>query len=322
MGRNVVVTGGAGFIGSNLVRTLRAAPEIDRITVLDDLSSGDRANLEGVDAVELVVGSILDADVLDAVVRGADVVVHLAAEVSVPRSVEDPAACHETNATGTVRVLEAARRHGGPQTIVASSSAVYGSAPVLPKSEDLPVSPPSPYAVSKVATEQYALAYGACYDLPTLAFRFFNVYGPYQPAGHAYAAVVPAFLDAALAGRAVTIHGDGEQTRDFVFVGSVTQAIVDAILRGVTHPEPVNLAFGTRASLLELLEAMEDVLGEPIERVHTEPRAGDVRHSQADDRRFRELFPDLTPVSLHDGLEATVAWFRNPAPPIVAADGA
>ncbi|NIS29091.1 MAG: NAD-dependent epimerase/dehydratase family protein, partial [Actinobacteria bacterium] len=191
----VVVTGGAGFIGSNLCERLSRDPEFDEVVALDDLSSGFADNLEGMD-VELVVGSILDPDVLDRVCAGAAAIVHLAARGSVPKSVENPLESHDRNATGTLQVLEAARRAGGVHTIVSSSSSVYGSTPDLPKHEDLPTRPMSPYAVSKVATEWYTLAYQHSYGLPTLSFRFFNVYGPRQPAGHAYAAVIPAWISA------------------------------------------------------------------------------------------------------------------------------
>ena len=306
----VVVTGGAGFIGANLCRTLVATPGVDGVVALDDLSTGSGANLAGVDGVELVVGSILDPDALDAVVPDAGAVVHLAARPSVPRSLLDPLASHEANATGTLQVLEAARRHGGPTVVVASSSSVYGANPELPKHEGLVPMPVSPYAVSKLATESYALAYTASFGLPTLAFRFFNVFGPLQAPGHAYAAVIPAFLDAALAGAPLTVHGDGGQTRDFTYVGTVCAVLAEAVVRPVTAPRPVNLAFGTRVSLLEVIALIEDLLGHPVERTHTDPRAGDVRDSQADQTALRRLFPDVRPVPLADGLAATIDWFR------------
>ena len=170
--------------------------------------------------------------------------------------------------------------------------------------------PVSPYAVSKLATESYALAYTASFGLPTLAFRFFNVFGPLQAPGHAYAAVIPAFLDAALAGAPLTVHGDGGQTRDFTYVGTVCAVLAEAVVRPVTAPRPVNLAFGTRVSLLEVIALIEDLLGHPVERTHTDPRAGDVRDSQADQTALRRLFPDVRPVPLADGLAATIDWFR------------
>ena len=307
----VVVTGGAGFIGANLCRTLIATPDVTEVVALDDLSTGSKANLAGVSGVELVEGSILDTALLDEVVPGATAIVHLAARPSVPRSIVDPVASHEVNATGTLQVLEAARRHGGPQVVVASSSSVYGSNPTLPKREDLVPMPVSPYAVSKLATESYALAYAHSYGLPTLAFRFFNVFGPLQAPDHAYAAVIPAFLSAALAGEPLSVHGDGGQTRDFTYVGTVCSVLSDAVVRAVVNPRPVNLAFGNRVSLLEVIAMIEAILGHPVERNHTAPRAGDVRDSQADQTNLAQLFPGVSPVQLESGLVATVAWFRD-----------
>ena len=304
------MTGGAGFIGANLCRQLLGTTGIDRVVVLDDLSTGFRSNLDGVD-VELVEGSFLDVDTLDRCAAGCSAIVHLGARPSVPRSVVDPVASHEANATGTLRVLEAARRADQAHVIVASSSSVYGANPTLPKHEDLATRPRSPYAASKLAAESYALAYGSSYDLPTLAFRFFNVFGPLQAAGHAYAAVVPAFVSAALAGDPVTIHGDGTQSRDFTFVETVTSVITDAVLRTVTSADPVNLAFGSRTTLLELVDRIEQLLGHPIERDHVERRAGDVDHSQAANDRLLALFPDVVPTPLDDGLRRTVDWFRS-----------
>ncbi len=305
----VVVTGGAGFIGANLVRRL-LADGTDEVAVVDDLSSGRRDNLDGLDA-ELHVGTILDADLLDEVFAGADAVVHLAARPSVPRSIEDPVASHHANATGTLEVLQAARRAGNPHVVVASSSSVYGANPTLPKSEDLRTEPLSPYAVSKLATETYAAAYAYCFDLPVLPFRFFNVYGPLQPAGHAYAAALPTFIDAALRGVPIPVDGDGEQTRDFTYVGSVTTAIAEAVRRRVTSTEPVNLAFGSRRTILAAIDEIEGILGAEVAREHRDPRPGDVRHSQADGSRLASLLPDIEPVPFSQGLSETIAWFRT-----------
>ncbi len=305
----VVVTGGAGFIGANLVRRMAEQSDVDEVVVVDDLSTGARQNLDGLD-VELVEGSVTDAALLDTAFAGAGAVVHLAARSSVPRSVAEPMAAHHANVTGTAEVLEAVRRAGGPQLIVASSSSVYGANPTLPKHEDLTPMPVSPYAATKLATEAYALAWADVYDLDVLAFRFFNVFGPLQAPGHAYAAVVPAFLDAVMAGRPLPVHGDGEQTRDFTYVGSLCAVIIDAIARRVASPVPVNLAFGSRVSLLEVIAEIESIVGRELPVDHPPPRGGDVRHTQADTTRLRGLFPDCEPVALRDGLEATVEWFR------------
>ena len=306
----VLVTGGAGFIGSNLCRRLVAGSGPPAVVVLDDCSTGSLANLAGV-PVEVVEGSVLDPDVVGPLARDADVVVHLAAIGSVPRSVEAPVATHAANATGTLAVLEAARAGGVGQVIVASSSSVYGANPELPKHEGLAQLPMSPYAASKLATEGYALAYQHTYGLPVLALRFFNVFGPHQAVGHAYAAVVPAFVDAALAGRPIPVHGDGTQSRDFTFVGTVTAVIEAAIARAVVHPEPVNLAYGTRTDLLTLIGLLEEVLGRPLARTHGPRRAGDVDHSRADDARLRHLFPEVDPVPLRAALAETVAWYAS-----------
>lgn len=309
----VVVTGGAGFIGANLCRRLAATPAVEHVVAIDDLSSGKAENLAGM-PVDLVEGSILDEALIGDVLRDAQAVVHLAARPSVPRSLRDPVATHHVNATGTVYVLEAARRHGA-HVIVASSSSVYGSTAELPKHEDLATRPLSPYGASKLATESYALAYQESFALPVLALRFFNVYGPLQPAGHAYAAVVPAFLDAALRGEPLTVYGDGRQTRDFTYVGTVTAALADAVVRRVTSPTPTNLAFGTRTSLLHLIDKLQIALGQRVQVRHEPPRSGDIRDSQAADARARQLFPDIAPVPLGDGLAETVQWFRSQLQP-------
>ena len=316
----VLVTGGAGFIGANLCRALARAEGFDRVVALDDLSSGRAGNLRDVDAVELVEGSILDHAVLDELVAGADAVVHLAARPSVPRSMADPVATHVVNTDGTVSVLEAVRRCPGserPQLIVASSSSVYGANPGLPKREDMVPQPMSPYAASKLAAESYALSYARSFAMPVLAFRLFNVFGPLQTADHAYAAAIPKFIAAALRGEPLEVHGDGTQTRDFTFVGSVVAVLEDCLRRGVVHDGPVNLAFGSRVSLLELIGILEGLLERPLDRRHSAPRPGDVPHSQAAQGLLRSLVPDIAPVSLEEGLRSTLAWacseHRSPA---------
>ena len=307
----VVVTGGAGFIGANLVRTLlsHAWPTI----VLDDFSTGSPKNLPNDINLKIVEGSILDRRILDTAMAGADSIVHLAARPSVARSIADPLTTHEINATGTLEVLECARRWDIHHVIVASSSSVYGSNPQLPKREDNVPMPMSPYAVSKLATESYALAYATCFDIDVLALRLFNVYGPLQRARHAYAAVIPSFVSAALADQPLVIYGDGLQTRDFTFVDSVVSVILSALSRRVAAAVPINVAFGERVSLLAIIEQLEAIVQHPLIRLHVDARLGDVRHSQADSGRLRALIPDSTGTTLHDGLEQTVAWFRSQA---------
>jgi UDP-glucose 4-epimerase len=305
----VLITGGAGFIGANLARVLEQDDAVAEVRVIDDLSTGSKENLVGL-AAELVHASILDVERLAEAVDGMTHVVHLAAVPSVPRSIEDPLRSHEANATGTLRVLEAARRGGNLHVTLASSSSVYGSNPAIPKTEDLQCRPMSPYAVSKLAAEQYAMAHAQCYGLPVLPFRFFNVFGPLQPAGHAYAAVVPAFINAALEDQPLQVHGDGRQTRDFTFVGTVAEVLRQAVVGSVTGA-PTNLAFGTRTSLLEAVDLLRDLVPRPLDVQHVAARVGDVRDSQADSTALRALFPDVEPVPLREGLRQTVEWFRS-----------
>jgi UDP-glucose 4-epimerase len=302
----VLVTGGAGFIGAHLCR--RLVERGHEVAALDDLSTGFRANLDGLGAT-LHVGSVLDVDVVGELVAAADSVVHLAAAISVPDSVTDPVGTNEVNVTGTLNVLCAARDHAA-HTVLASSAAVYGTSPEVPTHEELVPRPVSPYAVSKLATESYGLSFAANYQLPVIAFRFFNVYGPLQSPAHAYAAVVPAFVSALLDGRPLQVFGDGKQSRDFTSVSSLVAVLVDAVERRVAHDRPVNLAFGTSTTLLELIERLQRLTGLAATVEQREPRAGDVRVSQADTTLLRALFPLIVPQGLDDGLAETIGWFR------------
>jgi UDP-glucose 4-epimerase len=309
----VVITGGAGFIGTNLCRAFSEAPagaERPELVVLDDFSASHPSRLAGL-PVRVIRGSVLDPDALRRATEGADAVVHLAAVASVQESIENPLHVHEVNVTGTVAVLEAARQAGARHVVVASSSSVYGSSDALPKREDMLPRTESPYAAGKLAAESYALTWQRAYGLPVLALRFFNVFGPHQQPGTAYPAVVPAFLDAALAGRPLEVHGTGEQSRDFTYVASVCEVIADAVRRGVASDAPVDLGFGERTSLVELIALIEAAIGHPLERRHTEARPGDVLHSQAEGARLAELFPELRPVPLAEGLDATLRWLRE-----------
>lgn len=306
----VLITGGAGFIGSNLASFFKARDPHAEVRILDDLSTGRVANLDGLD-VRFVEGSILDNKLLKPLVYGVDSIVHLAAIGSVPRSVSAPRPTHDANSTGTLNVLEAARSAGVEHVVVASSSSVYGSNPALPKSEYDWTRPMSPYAVSKLATEGYANAYKFSYGMKTLAFRFFNVFGPRQPADHDYAAVIPKFLDAALNGHPLIVQGDGLQSRDFTFVETVCATIYESVRKRVTSVDPVNLAFGTNTTLITLIERIEEALGMKLAVEHVGARVGDVRASQSDGVRVKELFAGIEPISLDEGLNRTVAWFRS-----------
>lgn len=304
----VVVTGGAGFIGANLCRELVLARGYD-VVVLDDLSTGRRSNLNGLD-VDLRVGSILDPALVASAFRGADAVVHLAAVPSVPRSIVDPLRSHEVNTTGTLAVLEGARAEDA-HVVLASSSSVYGRNPVLPKTEGMLLAPASPYAASKAAGEAYAQAYRSAFGVECLIFRFFNVFGPLQSADHAYAAVLPVFIDAALRGRPLTVHGDGEQSRDFTFVQTVVEVLAASVEARRSHVTPVNLAFGTRTTLNEVIALLARIVDRPVKAIHSPERAGDVRHSQADNSVLRELFPTIRPVAFEPALTAAVEWMRS-----------
>jgi UDP-glucose 4-epimerase len=305
----LLITGAAGFIGSNLTRLALTAPGITDVRGMDDLSTGSRWNLDAID-VELVEGSILDDRVLDLAMSGCDAVVHLAALPSVPRSVLEPVRSHDANATGTLNVLEAARRHSVAHVVVASSSSVYGANPIMPKGELSWTRPLSPYAASKLAAEAYTLAYQASYGSSALAFRFFNVYGPHQRHDHPYAAVIPRFVHAALIGEPVVLYGDGRQSRDFTYVETACTVLLDAVRRKVDHPHPVNLAFGSRIDLHSVLTELEGILGRSIERQYAPERVGEVRHSAADSTLLHELFPDIVATPLSEGLAATVKWFE------------
>ena len=307
----VLVTGGAGFIGTNLTRHLLELSEVDEVRILDDLSTGFRSNLDLVREARFFEGSILDFDLLGKAVDGVDSIVHLAARPSVPRSIAEPRAAHEVNSTGTLNVLEVARAAGNIHTIVASSSSVYGANPTLPKHEDLATRPVSPYAASKLATESYTLAWQHSYGLPTLAFRFFNVYGPLQAAGHAYAAAIPTFIDAAINNRLIPLHGDGTQSRDFTYVGTVAAVITRCVIERITSPTPVNLAFGSNITLNEVIEGIGRELNQSVDVEYLPSRPGDVKHSQAANAELARLLPGLEPVSFDDGLRATVEWFRQ-----------
>ncbi|MHA1568961.1 MAG: SDR family oxidoreductase [Alphaproteobacteria bacterium] len=304
----ILVTGGAGFIGSHIVRALSERGRAVR--VLDNLSTGRRDNLAGLD-IDFLEGDICDDDTVDRAVRGTTAICHHAAMISVPRSVEDPAGSHAINIDGTVRLLEAARRHGAKRFVLASSAAIYGDEPSLPKTETSPLKPQSPYALHKLVGEQYLRLYNDLYGMDTLALRYFNVYGPRQDPKSPYAAVIPLFINALRDDHRPTVFGDGRQTRDFVYVADVVQANLAAL----EVPDPmgrvVNVAGGRQTSLLDLLAVLERIFQHKAEPLFADPRPGDVRHSVAAIEAARELLGYAPATSLEDGLTATAGWMTG-----------
>jgi nucleoside-diphosphate-sugar epimerase len=308
---NVLVTGGAGFIGSNLVGAL--AGDGHAVRVLDDLSTGRKENLDGVTGdVEVVLGDVRDRRLVRGALDGVEVVFHLAALPSVARSLADPRASHEVNVDGTLNVLLAAGDAGVRRLVYASSSSVYGDTPVLPKHEEMPVSPRSPYAAAKLAGEAYCRAFSHVYPLETVCLRFFNVFGPRQDPASQYAAVVPRFVTRMLAGEPAEVTGDGRQTRDFTFVANAVEACRLAAGAG---PEAVgqamNVGCADRISVLDLVGLINDLLGQRLDPVFTPARPGDVRDSQASTDKAERLIGYRPLVPVREGLAATVRWFAG-----------
>jgi nucleoside-diphosphate-sugar epimerase len=312
---NVLVTGGAGFIGSSLVRSLAA--DGHAVRVLDDFSTGKAANLDGVDGdLEVLEGDLRDPAAVAKAVAGAEVVHHLAALPSVARSVADPRASHEVNVSGTLNLLLAAVEAGVGRVVYASSSSVYGDTPVLPKHEDMPVSPRSPYAAAKLAGEAYCRSFARVYPIQTVCMRFFNVFGPRQDPGSRYAAVVPRFATRMLAGRPAEVTGDGRQTRDFTFVANAVRACRLAASAGPDAVgETMNVGCGDRISVLDLVELVNDLLPERVDPVFTPARAGDVRDSQASIAAAECLIGYRPLVGVREGVATTVRWFADSTTP-------
>jgi nucleoside-diphosphate-sugar epimerase len=304
-----LVTGGAGFIGSNIVR--RLLEEGEKVRVLDDFSTGRRENLEGLCGFEIFEGSLTKPNVVDKALDGVDYVLHQAAIPSVPRSVADPLKSNEANVTGTLMLLDAAKRAGVKRLVFAASSSAYGDTEVLPKVEDMPAKPLSPYAVNKYAGELYAKVYADIYGLETVCLRYFNIFGPYQDPASEYAAVIPKFILRMLKGEAPVIYGDGEQSRDFTYIDNAVEAnLLACKSEKVGRGEVINVACGERYSLNELVAALNEILGTKIEPLYDEARPGDVKHSLAAIERARELLGYEVKVDFHEGLKRTVEWFR------------
>jgi UDP-glucose 4-epimerase len=307
-----LVTGGAGFIGSHLVEALLDRGQ--RVRVLDNFSTGDRANLDGViDRIDLVEGDITDPETVRRATRDVEVVFHQAALASVPRSVANPLATHRACVDGTLNVLLAARDCGVRRVVYAASSSAYGNSATLPKSEHHTTAPLSPYAVAKLAGEQYCAAFSEVYRLETVRLRYFNVFGPRQSPDSPYAAVIPLFIQALTSGKRPVIHGDGQQSRDFTFVADVVQANLLAAQAPGVSGRVYNVACGRQTTLLDLAEHLNTLLGTRIAPKHTAPRAGDVKHSLADIHRAEEDLGYRPTTDVQAGLKQCLLWWRQRA---------
>jgi UDP-glucose 4-epimerase len=305
-----LVTGGAGFIGSHLVEALTATGR--RVRVLDDFSTGQRDNLAALNpAAEVLAGDVGDPAMVERAVAGAGVVFHLAALASVQRSVEDPAGTHRVCATGTLHVLDAARRAGVRRVVYAASASAYGIPEGEVQTETEPARPLSPYAAAKLAGEHYAHAFAATYGLETVSLRFFNIFGPRQRADSPYSGVIALFVEALLAGRTPRIHGDGLQSRDFTYVADVVQALLRAADVPGVGGRVYNVGTGRGTSLLELLAVLNRLLGTTSTPEHGPPRPGDIRHSRADITRARQELGYAPAVSFEEGLAQTVRWYQE-----------
>ncbi len=303
-----LVTGGAGFIGSHLAAELVSRGE--RVRIVDNLSTGKRKNLEVAAGAEFVHGDLADPDLARRVAEGVDYVLHQAAIPSVPRSVNDPITSNRANIDATLNMLVGARDAGVKRLVYAGSSSAYGDTPTLPKHEDMPAKPLSPYALQKLVGEQYCQMFTRLYGFEAVTIRYFNVFGPRQDPSSPYSGVISLFISALVDGRRPTIHGDGEQTRDFTYVANV----VDGVLRACDAPgaagETINVATGGHISLNELFRRLKDLTGATVEPVYGEPRPGDVKHSQADITKANRLLGYLPKVSFEDGLRRTLQWYR------------
>jgi UDP-glucose 4-epimerase len=303
--KKVAITGGAGFIGSNLASSL--IEKGYEVTIIDDLSTGLLANIDRKNS-DFNKLSITDASKLKKALKGAETIFHLGARGSVPRSIKNPVATHEVNATGTLNVLEAARESGA-HVIFSSSSSVYGRNMQLPKEEKMWLGPMTPYAASKLSAEGYVEAYGTSYEVPVTLLRFFNVFGPRQRPDHEYAAVIPKWIWLAMQGKPVDLYGDGTQSRDFTYVKTVVDIAISAMENKVTTQGAVNLAYGNRIFLSEVVDLLRSEF--PNLEVKSLPiRAGDVKESQNSPELLKLLFPKVTPYQFKDALKETIDWLR------------
>jgi UDP-glucose 4-epimerase len=306
---NCLVTGGAGFIGSNLTRTLLEQGHTVRI--LDNFSTGKRANLGPfLDRIDLVEGDIRSYHIVNEAVRDVEVVFHQGALPSVPRSIRDPITTNQVNVEGTLNVLDAARQNSVRRVVYASSSSIYGENPELPKHEEIVPGPISPYAVAKLAGEKYCQVFSRTYNLQTVCLRYFNVFGPGQDPASEYAAVIPKFITAFLEGRQITVHGDGEQSRDFTFIDNVVHANLRAAQAEGADGEVFNIACGNRTSLNQILASLADLTRVNTDIVYGPQRPGDVMHSCASIDKARSLLGYDPRVQADEGLRRSLEWYR------------
>jgi nucleoside-diphosphate-sugar epimerase len=304
-----LVTGGAGFIGSHLTEEL--ARRGQRVRVADSLVTGKRSNLDHISGIEFLEGDLSDLDFARKAVEGCEYVLHQAAIPSVPRSVADPMTSHRANVDATVNVLLAARDARVKRLVFAGSSSAYGDTPTLPKREEMPTNPMSPYALQKVIGEQYLQMFTRLYGLETVSIRYFNVFGPRQDPTSPYSGVISVFATALLDHRPPTIYGDGEQTRDFTYVANVVNGVLRACEAPGASGEIINVATGGRISLNQLFEEMRRLIGADVRPKYTAPRTGDVRDSQADIAKARTLLGYEPLVPFEEGLKKTVDWYRT-----------
>ncbi|OQY80827.1 MAG: hypothetical protein B6D40_12185 [Anaerolineae bacterium UTCFX3] len=305
---NVLVTGGAGFIGSHIVRGLLERG--DRVRVLDNFSTGKRGSLDGLD-VEIVEADLRDASRLTEACRGVETVFHQAAFVSVPQSMQEPLDCFDVNVTGTASLLEAARKHGVKRVVFASSAAVYGDSDAYPLSEETPLHPLSPYAASKRVDEIYGQLYTASFGVEVVGLRYFNVYGPRQRPDSQYAAAVPIFIRRLLDNKPVTIFGDGGQTRDLIFVGDVVRANFAAAAHPSAPGGVFNICTGNETRILDLVEILQDLFPSAPAPEFAAPRAGDIYRSIGSPQKAAETIGFRAEVSLTDGLMKTAEWMKE-----------
>jgi nucleoside-diphosphate-sugar epimerase len=304
-----LVTGGAGFIGSHLAEELVRRGH--RVRVADSLITGKRHNLSHIPGVEFLEGDLADVSVAHRAVAGMDYVLHQAAIPSVPRSVKDPITSNRANIDASLNVLVAARDAGVKRLVYAGSSSAYGNTPTLPKREDMPAKPLSPYALQKLVAEQYGQMFTALYGFEVVTIRYFNVFGPRQDPGSPYSGVISLFATALLEGRRPTIYGDGEQTRDFTYVANVVDGVLRACEAKGASGEVINVATGGRISLNQLLRVMNGIVGTNLQAIYEEERAGDVKDSQADITKAKRILGYEPTVSLEEGLKHTLEWCRS-----------